>query len=145
MRLRSQNIVAPPSPNPDSLPAQPRRIYLVGGGSKNLAIAKIAGEILGGIEGVYRLEVEGNACALGSAYKAVWAVERKPGEKFEQLIGARWREEDFVKKVADGYQKGLYERYEKGVEALDAVEKEVLRRQQMNVKKAGVSGAGQID
>ena len=144
LRLRSRNIVAPPSPNPDNLPAQPRRVYLVGGGSQNIAIAKLAGEILGGVEGVYRLDVGGNACALGSAYKAVWAVERKPGETFEELIGERWREEDFVMKVADGYQEKRYKEYEKGVEALEKVEAEVLRQQKVDVGKAGTSGAGQI-
>ena len=137
LRLRSRNIVAPPSPNPRNLPAQPRRVYLVGGGSQNPAIAQLTGEILGGVEGVYRLDVGGNACALGSAYKAVWAVERKPGETFEQLIGSRWREEDFVQKVANGYQANLYEEYAKGVEALYAVEKHVLRQQAVDVGKAG--------
>lgn len=97
--------------------------------------------MLGGVEGVYRLDVGGNACALGSAYKAVWAVERKEGETFEQLIGQRWREEDFVVKVAEGYQAELYTEYEMGVEALEAVEKEVLGGQ---VGKAGTSGAGQV-
>ena len=144
LRLRSRNIVAPPSPNPQNVPAQPRRIYLVGGGSQNVAIAQLTGEILGGVEGVYRLDVGSNACALGSAYKAVWAVERKPGETFEQLIGSRWREEDFVKKVANGYQADLYEEYAKGVEALEAVEKEVLRKQSVDVGKAGTTGAGEV-
>lgn len=144
LRLRSRNTVAPPSPNPQNLPAQPRRIYLVGGGSQNIAIAQLAGEVLGGVEGVYRLDVGGNACALGSAYKAVWAVERKLGETFEELIGGRWREEEFVKKVANGYQRELYEEYESGVEALDAVEKEVLREQAIDVGKAGTTGSGQV-
>lgn len=144
LRLRSRNIVAPPSPNLDNVPAQPRRIYLVGGSSQNPAIAKITGEVLGGVEGVYRLDVGGNACALGSAYKAVWAVERKAGETFEQLIGGRWREEDFVERVAEGYQRELYEEYEKGVVALAAVEKEVLRRKEGDVGKAGSTGTGQV-
>lgn len=125
LRLRSQDLVEAP---PDStLPAQPRRIYLVGGGSQNAAIAKIAGEVLGGVEGVYRLDVGENACALGAAYKAVWAVERRLGETFEQLIGERWREEEFVKRVAEGYQRGVFEGYEAAVEGLEAVEGEVLR------------------
>ena len=37
------------------------------------------GEVIGGAEGVYRLDVGGNACALGGAYKAVWALERAEG------------------------------------------------------------------
>ena len=125
LRLRSQDLVEPPKDKP--IPPQPRRIYLVGGGSKNAAIAKIAGEVLGGVEGVYRLDVGENACALGAAYKAVWAVERQPGETFEQLIGARWKEDEFIKRVADGYQKGIFEQYAGAVEGLAAVEREVLK------------------
>ncbi len=125
LRLRSQDLVE--RPENKSLPAQPRRIYLVGGGSKNAAIAKIAGEVLGGVEGVYRLDVGENACALGAAYKAVWAVERRRGETFEQLIGGRWREEEFVKRVAEGYERGVFERYAAAVEGLAAVEGEVLK------------------
>lgn len=90
---------------------------------------------------MFRLDVGRNACALGSAYKAVWAVERERGESFEELIGKRWREEEFVKRVAEGYDGGLYREYEKGVEALEAVEKEVLRGGRVEV---GTSGAGQV-
>lgn len=142
LRLRSRNIVGSPEPNPKDLPPQPRRIYLVGGGSQNAAIAKIAGEILGGVEGVYKLDVGGNACALGSAYKAVWACERKQDETFEDLIGARWAEDDFVEKVAEGYQDKKYNIYEKGMEGLEAVEEDVLEKQKIDVSKAGTSGAG---
>lgn len=142
LRLRSRNIVASPAPNPKNLPPQPRRIYLVGGGSQNPAIAKIAGEILGGVEGIYKLDVGGNACALGSAYKAVWACERKQGETFEDLIGARWDEENFVEKIAEGYQDKKYQIYAKGVDGLEAVEDDVLEKQKIPVQKAGTSGAG---
>jgi len=126
LRLRSQNLVSS-SPSSPHIPPQPRRIYLVGGGSYNDAIAKIAGEILGGVEGVYRLDVGGNACALGAAYKAVWGTERKDGGTFEELVGERWREGYFVRKVAEGYQRGVWEGYAVGVEGLGAVETEVLR------------------
>ncbi len=94
------------------------------------------------MEGVYRLDVGGNACALGSAYKAVWAVERGRGESFEELVGQRWREEEFVNRVAEGYDPELYREYAKGVEALEAVEKEVLRERKVEL---GTSGAGQVD
>ena len=144
LRLRSRNIVAPPSPNPHNLPPQPRRIHLAGGGSRNPAIAKLVGEILGGVEGVYRLDVGGNACALGSAYKAVWAVERKANETFEELIGRRWNEDDFAEKVADGYQAGLYKQYKRGVEALVAAEQNVLEKQVADAEKSGTTGAGQV-
>ena len=65
---------------PKLLPPQPRRVYLVGGGSVNAAITGVLGDVLGGAEGVYRLDVGGNACALGGAYKAVWALENKKGD-----------------------------------------------------------------
>ena len=84
LRLRSRGLVESPG---NALPPQPRRIYLVGGGSLNTAIPKIAGEVLGGSEGVYRLDFGENACALGAAYKAVWATERQPGQTF----GSHWR------------------------------------------------------
>ena len=43
--------------------------YLVGGGSMSPAIVR--GDVLGGIEGMFRLDVGGNVCALGRAYKAL--------------------------------------------------------------------------
>ena len=126
LRLRSRDLVESPS---NGIPPQPRRIYLVGGGSQNAVIAKIAGEVLGGVEGVYKLDVGENACALGAAYKAVWAIERKPGETFEELIGARWKEDEFIKRIADGYQQGVFEKYGQAVEGFEMMEKEVLEQE----------------
>jgi xylulokinase len=120
LRLRSRGLTQSPD---GTLPPQPRRVYLVGGGSKNKAIAKIAGEILGGAEGVYKLDIGDNACALGAAYKAVWGIERAEGQTFENLIGERWREEEFVEKIAEGYQEGVFELYGKAVEGFEAMEK----------------------
>ncbi|KAJ4330718.1 hypothetical protein N0V95_010009, partial [Ascochyta clinopodiicola] len=57
LRLRSQSLVEPQG----ALPPQPRRIYLVGGGAANPAIAELAGQVLGGSDGVYKLEIGGNA------------------------------------------------------------------------------------
>ncbi len=71
LRLRSRKLVSSPG---SGLPPQPRRIYLVGGGSTNKTIASIAGNALGGKEGVFKLDIGGNACALGAAYRAVWAA-----------------------------------------------------------------------
>ncbi|KAK2865002.1 hypothetical protein FQN49_004010 [Arthroderma sp. PD_2] len=124
LRLRSKELVHSPS---DGVPPQPRRIYLVGGGSRNAAIAKVAGEVLGGIEGVYKLDVGENACALGAAYKAVWALERSPGQTFEELIGQRWKEEEFVEKIADGYQPAIFEKYGQAVHGFEKMEKQVLK------------------
>lgn len=127
LRLRSRDLVESPLGANPHLPPQPRRIYLVGGASRNASIAAIAGEVLGGWEGVYRLDVGENACALGAAYKAVWAMERKPGQTFEELIGSRWKEEEFVEKVAEGYQEGIFERYGPAVDGLHLAEQEVLK------------------
>lgn len=124
LRLRSKDLVQSPV---EGLPPQPRRIYVVGGGSRNKAIAKVAGEVLGGSDGVWKLDVGENACALGSAYKAVWAIERKQDETFEDLIGARWREGDFAEKIADGYNKESFEKYGKALKGFEQMEKELLK------------------
>ncbi|KAI1752297.1 xylulose kinase-like protein [Xylaria castorea] len=131
MRLRSQRLVSAIPGRPD-LPAQPRRIYLVGGGSLNPAIARAFGDVLGGAEGVYRLDVGGNACALGGAYKALWACERGDGgsggeqKSFDELIGARWKEEGNIQKVDDGYRKKEYAMYKNVLGAFEEMEDRVL-------------------
>jgi len=124
MRLRSQGLVSAIG----DLPAQPRRIYLVGGGSLNPAIARVFGDVLGGAEGVYRLDVGGNACALGGAYKALWACERdgEKRESFDELIGARWKEEGNIQKVDDGYREKEYKMYGNVLGAFEEMEKRVL-------------------
>ncbi|KAL0264651.1 hypothetical protein SLS55_000601 [Diplodia seriata] len=156
LRLRSASLVHPQqSASGASLPAQPRRVYLVGGGSQNAAIADLCGQVLGGAEGIFRLDIGGNACALGAAYKAVWGVERRVHQKlqaelasgsrgqlvanykqkdgegietFEEFIEARWDEEGFVKKIAEGYREGVFERYAEALKGFDAAEKWVLKR-----------------
>jgi xylulokinase len=123
LRLRSRDLVSSPG---QDLPPQPRRVYMVGGGSRNKAIAKVAGEVLGGSEGVFKLDVGENACALGAAYKAVWAMERAEGETFEELIGKRWREEEFVEKIADGYNAEVWERYGRALKGFEMMELRLL-------------------
>ncbi|KAI0858938.1 xylulose kinase-like protein [Xylaria cubensis] len=130
MRLRSQKLVSAIPGRPE-LPAQPRRIYLVGGGSLNPAIARVFGDVLGGAEGVYRLDVGGNACALGGAYKALWACERDDGgeqgrKSFDELIGARWKEEGNIQKVDDGYRREEYAMYGNVLGAFEEMENRVL-------------------
>lgn len=144
LRLRSAPLVhaqAPSSASSSSssssstapLPPQPRRIYLVGGGSQNPTIARLAGEILGGLEGVYRLDIGGNACALGAAYKSVWSVEAAGRgeaagwESFEEFVGARWCEEDFVERVDRGYRSGVWEVYGEAVKGFEMMEEQVAR------------------
>ncbi|KAF2173345.1 hypothetical protein M409DRAFT_17284 [Zasmidium cellare ATCC 36951] len=129
LRLRSHNLVKPvQDPTTGThLPPQPRRVYLVGGGSANPAIAKICGEVLGSVEGIYKLDIGGNACALGAAYKAVWGCERRDGgETFEELIGKRWDEGAFVKRIAEGYSEGVFERYGEAVEGFEKLERLAL-------------------
>ncbi|TVY43357.1 putative D-xylulose kinase A [Lachnellula subtilissima] len=130
LRLRSHNLTHKPSPD---LPPQPRRIYLVGGGSLNPAIARIIGDVLGGTEGVWKLDVGGNACALGGAYKAVWAMERNEGESFEDLIGERWKESEAVEKVDEGYRKDAFERYGNVLKAFEQMEGDVLAGEERNL------------
>ena len=130
LRARSQKLVtAAPSPKDPSkqLPSQPRRIYLVGGGSANATIAQVLADVLGSSDGVYRLDIGGNACALGAAYKAVWGCERRDGESFETFIAARWDEDKFVRKIGDGYVEGVYERYGTALKGFEMMEKEVVR------------------
>ena len=128
MRLRSQKLVEGPSgTNSSALPAQPRRIYLVGGGSLNPAIASVMGSVLGGVDGVYKLDVGGNACALGGAYKAVWAFERAEGETFDELIGKRWKEEGAIQKVDVGFRDGVFQQYGSVLSAFEEMEETILK------------------
>jgi xylulokinase len=129
LRLRSQKLITSPA---DGVAPQPRRIYLVGGGSLSSAIARVVGDVLGGFEGVYKLDVGGNACALGGAYKAVWAIERKPNESFEELIGKRWRESEATVKVDDGYRPDLWKRYGDILSAFEEMEQQVLAGEDRN-------------
>ncbi|KAH7041081.1 actin-like ATPase domain-containing protein [Microdochium trichocladiopsis] len=127
LRLRSQSLVAAPPGAKSQLPPQPRRVYLVGGGSLNPAIARVMGDVLGGADGVYRLDVGGNACALGGAYKAVWTLEKGPEESFDELIGKRWKEEEAIQKVDDGYREGVFESYGRVLGAFEEMERRVLK------------------
>ncbi|KAI2630897.1 actin-like ATPase domain-containing protein [Hypoxylon sp. NC1633] len=127
MRLRSQKLVTKPDEGRPNLPAQPRRIYLVGGGSLNPAIARAFGDVLGGADGVYRLDVGGNACALGGAYKALWALERRDAdESFDALIGKRWSEDSAIQKVDDGYREGVFQMYGGVLGAFEDMENRIL-------------------
>ncbi|GAB0133311.1 hypothetical protein EsDP_00001723 [Epichloe bromicola] len=123
MRLRSRKLVHSPE---DGLPAQPRRIYLVGGGSVNPAIARVIGDVLGGADGVYKLDVGGSACALGGAYKALWALERKQGETFDELIAQRWKEEGSIERVDEGFKPSTYQQYGNILGAFEEMEKRLL-------------------
>ncbi|KAJ9643513.1 hypothetical protein H2199_004192 [Coniosporium tulheliwenetii] len=105
---RSQGLVsAQQSADGTELPPQPRRVYLVGGGSANPTIAELAGQVLGGAEGVYRLDIGGNAC----------------------VCGGRWNEGAFVKKVAEGYREGVWEGYGAALKGFEEMEGRVLEEE----------------
>ena len=72
------------------------------------------------------MDVGGNACALGGAYKAVWAMERGEGETFDELIGKRWKEEGAIQRVDEGYKEGVFERYGKVLGAFEEMEGRIL-------------------
>lgn len=124
MRLRAAPLLTPCTENNHK--AQPRRVYLVGGGSRNPAICGIIGQVLGGSEGMYQLDVGSNACAVGAAYKACWVVERKEEEGFEDFVGERWDEKRMVKKIGDAYKEGIWEAYGEVLAAFKEGEGKIL-------------------
>ena len=131
LRLRSKNVVKQQqTSNEAKLPPQPRRVYVVGGGSLNPAITEICGQVLGGSEGVYRLHVGSNACALGAAYRAVWGFERKKEQTFEDFIEGRWDEGKFAERAAEGYREGLYEQYGEALKGFAEMEKIVEKQEE---------------
>ncbi|KAK9448083.1 uncharacterized protein V1518DRAFT_334088 [Limtongia smithiae] len=107
---------------------QPRRVYVVGGGSRNPAICEVTGQIFGPTEGVFKLELS-NACALGSAYKALWSTQRMVDsstgeyETFDDFLADRWDESTMIAKVDVGYRKGLWEKYGEVLPAFETAEK----------------------
>jgi xylulokinase len=136
LRLRSAPLVHTDPSHPSSLPPQPRRIYLVGGGAANPAIAALAGSVLGGTDGVFQLSIGGNACALGAAYKAAWGVRRAAGgETFEDWLEARWDEGEFVRKVDQGYREGVWEKYGQALGGFEALEGVAVREKGEGVEK----------
>ena len=127
MRMRSEALLKPEA-GVNGGKTQPRRLYVVGGGSKNAAIASVMAGVIGGFEGVYKLDIGGNACALGAAYYATWALERKQGEAFEDYVAERWDEEKQVKRIGDAYQEGIWEEYGEILKGFKMAEYEIVRK-----------------
>ncbi|CAZ84238.1 unnamed protein product [Tuber melanosporum] len=128
MRLRANPLLS------TSAPAQPRRVYLVGGASKNPAIAEVLGQVLGGKDGVYRLDQGGNACALGAAYYAAWAVGGRKGDGggesgFEDFLAQRWEEGGRIVKVGKGYEEGVWEEYGDVLGAFEEIGRRIGREE----------------
>jgi xylulokinase len=82
---------------------------------------------------VWKLDVGGNACALGGAYKAVWAIERREGESFEELIGERWHESEAVEEVDVGFRSEVWGRYGKVLGTFEEMEGKVLAGEERNL------------
>lgn len=111
----------------EGLLVQLGRVYLVGGGSLNFVIMWVLGDVLGGVDGVYKLDVGGNVCVLGGVYKVVWVFERGDGEVFDELIGKRWKEEGVIQRVDEGYKKGVFEKYGNVLGVFEKMEEEILK------------------
>lgn len=58
--------------NFSSLTSKPRKVFFVGGASRNTSIISKMGSIFGATDGNYQVEIP-NACALGGAFKASWS------------------------------------------------------------------------
>lgn len=123
IRMRSQEFFNPDVQDVNDVSKQASRIYVVGGASKNEAVLTVLGEVLGSEDGVYRQLIgSSNACALGGANKAAWAVLRKEGQSFEDFFTERWDESKWVEKIGTGYQQGTWEDYGSMLEAVKTAE-----------------------
>jgi xylulokinase len=89
---------------------------------------------------VYKLDIGGNACALGAAYKAAWGTGRESGESFEDYLEKRWNEEEFVKRICDGYREGVFERYGDVLKGFEELEGKVVKESGEGI--SGESKAG---
>lgn len=125
MRMRSEALLSPDAHNGHK--AQPRRLYFVGGGSRNAAIMSITAEVLGGFEGAYKLDIGSNACALGASYYAAWALERKGSEAFEDYVDRYWEEETHAVRIGDAYKEGVWEEYGSVMKGFRIVEEEIMK------------------
>ncbi|CAN6674598.1 xylulose kinase [Trichomonascus vanleenenianus] len=66
----------------------PRKIYFVGGGSKNQAICEIMTSVLVPEEGAYTLDLT-DACAIGAATKAVYGIHGG-SQKWDDFISSKF-------------------------------------------------------
>ena len=102
---------------------QAETIYVVGGSSKNESIIQVLAEVLGS-KGIYRQQ-SSNACAMGGANKAAYAIRRRENESFEEFVKARWKQ-DSIERLNDGYVPGVWESYGLLVPALKKCQDMVL-------------------
>lgn len=94
--------------NAESLTSRPRKVFFVGGASRNVSIVRKMGSILGATEGNYKVEIP-NACALGGAYKASWSFECERLQKwvpYEDYISSYFEFDELENiKVPDAWDK----------------------------------------
>ena len=98
---------------------RPRRIFVVGGGSKDPAIISTFTQILGYSQGVYRLSdsIQAGACALGSAHKAAWMFycQNSAYLTFEKFIQERWSLDERTVKLDAPLHEDLWQEYGRGL------------------------------
>ena len=98
---------------------RPRRIFVVGGGSKDPAIVSVFAQILGYSQGVYRLSdsTQAGACALGSAHKAAWmfSCQSSACTTFETFIQKRWSLDERTVKLDAHLHEDLWQEYGRGL------------------------------
>lgn len=91
----------------------PRRVYFVGGSSRNDAICEAMARVLVPADGAFRLDLS-DACAKGAAHKAAYGAAVAAGSRqaWEEFIVARWsdRKETIPFDSTDRYA-GLVRRF----------------------------------
>lgn len=104
--------------------ARPRKVYYAGGTSANKAIVHKFNEILGPLEGGYRVRMS-DACALGGAYRAIWG-ETGMGESFDEWLHANYNFAQNLDEAAAA-NTTAWEKYFMKLGMLNLLEKEITR------------------
>ncbi|EPY49860.1 xylulose kinase [Schizosaccharomyces cryophilus OY26] len=89
--------------------SRPQRVYVVGGASRNEAIVQMISEILGC--DVYRLKQgASNACAIGGAVKAAYAMNQQ-NLSFDEFVQQSWDENKKIELIRSMPEKSIYDIY----------------------------------
>ncbi|CAK9441417.1 uncharacterized protein LODBEIA_P52850 [Lodderomyces beijingensis] len=110
----------------ESLTSRPNKCYYVGGASNNLQIITKMAQILGAVNGNYKVEIP-NACALGGAYKASWSHECEQRGEFlgyDQYISRLFDTDSELENFSD---RDLWLDYFDGVGMLAKMEENLLQ------------------
>lgn len=105
---------------------RPNRVYFVGGASKNDAIVTLFAEVLGAVNGNYRLETP-NSCALGGCFKAMWSDQYNSGKiskstTFDKFLAENFPKEDLEAIHVDGDIEKKWASYNKKIVPLSNLE-----------------------